>query len=446
MSLDESPVLSSEVAQPRQQLALCPVDERPLLVATYLYQRDVGEAGVHERLDLLDELVHVAAARHLLGDVLGADVLRRAVEAAGPRQLGVDLPAAAEPAELLVRPLRRLVAVGVVRHRDLTDAWFALAAGGIEELAELLVRLDGDHHVGEPAGEVARLLARDGDTDRRRLVGQVPQPRRLDLEMLAADVDVAAGEQRTDDLDGFLESLVTDVRRGPALSDDVLVEVLAGAEAEGEPALAQQLHRGGLLGDDGRVVAEGRAGDVGHQRDPRRRPRGGAEHRPRIGRVALLVEPWEVVVGDDGEVEAGGLGGDHVVDQLARAGLLAHHRVAPLGHGSSSALRVVVLVPLRVPAAAAPELCAVIQTWRTESVRLRARSRGGGSGLDVRGIRTYVRHAPRPALPPWGSGRQCRAGRAKRSASSPGCPAPLGRQHARVSGSTLRRPDRGRAP
>src|SRR6059058_3556939 len=47
-------------------------------------------------------------------------------------------------------------------------------------------------------------------------------------------------------------------------------------------------------------------------------------------------------------------------------------------------------------------------------------------GLDDQGIRTYVRQAPRPALPPWGSGRQCRAGRANRSASSPGCPVPWG--------------------
>src|SRR3954469_23844666 len=43
-------------------------------------------------------------------------------------------------------------------------------------------------------------------------------------------------------------------------------------------------------------------------------------------------------------------------------------------------------------------------------------------GLDGNTVRTYVRYAPRPALPPWGSGRQCRAGRANRSVSSPGCP------------------------
>ena len=51
---------------------------------------------------------------------------------------------------------------------------------------------------------------------------------------------------------------------------------------------------------------------------------------PRVRRVAHLVQPREVVVAADGEVEAGLLGADHVADQVLRPGLLGHHRVAQL--------------------------------------------------------------------------------------------------------------------
>ena len=47
---------------------------------------------------------------------------------------------------------------------------------------------------------------------------------------------------------------VTD--RGPALPDHVLVEVLAGAEAKSEAVARKDLQRGGLLGDDRRVIAK----------------------------------------------------------------------------------------------------------------------------------------------------------------------------------------------
>src|SRR4029077_8965478 len=62
----------------------------------------------------------------------------------------------------------------------------------------------------------------------------------------------------------------------------------------------------------------------------------GAEHAPRVGGVALGVQPREVVVADDGEVEAGVLGEGDVADQLLRARLLTHHRVADRGHGAAA--------------------------------------------------------------------------------------------------------------
>jgi len=86
--------------------------------------------------------------------------------------------------------------------------------------------------------------------------------------VLAAVVDEATAEQLADDLDGFGEHLVPHVHRAPAPPDDVLVEVLAGAEAEREAALRQQTQRGGLLGHDRGMVTKRGAGHVGHQLDP----------------------------------------------------------------------------------------------------------------------------------------------------------------------------------
>ena len=120
---------------------------------------------------------------------------------------------------------------------------------------------------------------------------------------------------------------------GQSSADDVLVQVLAGAEPEGEPPVGKQLHGRRLLRDDGGVIAADRAGDVRHQRNVVGRLGGRAEHAPRVRGVALRVQPREVVVADDREVEAGLLGEGDVSHQLLRTRLLAHHRVADQGHG-----------------------------------------------------------------------------------------------------------------
>jgi hypothetical protein len=43
--------------------------------------------------------------------------------------------------------------------------------------------------------------------------------------------------QQADDLDGLLEHVQPDVRRRPGIAEDVLVERLATADAEDEPAV-----------------------------------------------------------------------------------------------------------------------------------------------------------------------------------------------------------------
>jgi hypothetical protein len=74
---------------------------------------------------------------------------------------------------------------------------------------------------------------------------------------------------------------------GPVSPDDVFVEVLACTQPEGEPTVGEDLSCRGLLCDDGRVVTDRRAGDIGEQLDMLGRMGDGAEHRPCIGRVPL---------------------------------------------------------------------------------------------------------------------------------------------------------------
>src|SRR5918912_161481 len=88
----------------------------------------------------------------------------------------------------------------------------------------------------------------------------------------------------------------------------VLVEPLAGADAEGEPAVGKDRHGCSGLRDDRRVVAEAGARDACGEADAARRPRDRAEHGPGERRVSLRLEPGMVVVAELDEVEAGLLG------------------------------------------------------------------------------------------------------------------------------------------
>ena len=88
-------------------------------------------------------------------------------------------------------------------------------------------------------------------------------------------------------LDSFAQHVLP-LRDGrPALADDVLVEVLAAAQAQGEAPVGEDLQRRRLLRDDRGVIAHGRAGHVGVEVDVLGGLRDGAQHRPGVGRMAL---------------------------------------------------------------------------------------------------------------------------------------------------------------
>ncbi|CAM5265636.1 hypothetical protein SMICM304S_02028 [Streptomyces microflavus] len=224
------------------------------------------------------------------------------------------------------------VPVGVVADGQLAHPGLPGASVPVEAVKQVALRLGRDHQVGAAAREGAGGRAGDRDADRHPGPGQVPQPGVLDVEVGAVMADVAAVEEGADDLHGLFEHLQPYVGGRPAPADDVFVEVLAGAEAEPEPALGEDLECRGLLGDDGGVVAGGRTGHVRHQANVLGRLCRRAEHRPGVRGVALLLEPGKVVVGGDGEVESRLFRGHHVPYELSRSGLFGHHRVADSHH------------------------------------------------------------------------------------------------------------------
>ena len=185
--------------------------------------------------------------------------------------------------------------VGVPADRDLADRPRArrrsagAPSASFQAVDQVGLGLDRDQVVGERREPLDRLLARDGDADRRRPRRAGPRSgpsRRGSTRRCRSTSSPVCSARMISIASSSMSWRVVD--RRPALADDVLVEVLAAAEAEGEPAVGEQLQRRRLLRDDGRVVAHRRAGHVGHQLDPLGGLRDRAEHRPGVRRVPLL--------------------------------------------------------------------------------------------------------------------------------------------------------------
>ena len=145
-----------------------------------------------------------------------------------------------------------------------------------------------------PAARTARSTSRrTRDGDRYAAVGRVPEPGRVDAEVVALPGGQLSGLQLTDDRRRLDEHVLALVDRRPALAGDVLVEVLPGAEAEDEPAVREQLQRRGLLRHHRRVVADDRAGHIGGQLDVRGGLRHRTQHGPGVRCVSLGVSHGE---------------------------------------------------------------------------------------------------------------------------------------------------------
>ena len=69
----------------------------------------------------------------------------------------------------------------------------------------------------------------------------------------AVMVDQPTVPQGADHLHGLFEHHVPYLHRGPAMTENVLVECLAGAHSEDEPPVQEALRRGRGLGEDDRL-------------------------------------------------------------------------------------------------------------------------------------------------------------------------------------------------
>src|SRR5689334_16367196 len=97
------------------------VEEPGLTLVADLHQGDVGEPGGLVLAHRVDDRVEVGSARDGRRGVLGRDELRRTGEPRGGREIGVDGPAAGEPAELVVRTGDGGVPVRIPADRQLSD-------------------------------------------------------------------------------------------------------------------------------------------------------------------------------------------------------------------------------------------------------------------------------------------------------------------------------------
>src|SRR3954452_6232454 len=109
--------------------------------------------------------------------------------------------------------------------------------------------------------------------------------------MLARSRDEPALPQGSDDVDRLLEHLATDRDARPAVSEDVLVEVLSRADAEEEAAGHHGRGRGGGLRDERGMDARRRTRHRGAETESIRRRRDAADHAPHERALALSVGP-----------------------------------------------------------------------------------------------------------------------------------------------------------
>ena len=90
--------------------------------------------------------------------------------------------------------------------------------------------------MAEFGGQFHALWPRGRNHDGRRFVRQTVNARVFHDEILSAMAMLPFLPEHTNDLNGFSKSLLAHLDFGPALAEDVLVEVFAGADSKKEAA------------------------------------------------------------------------------------------------------------------------------------------------------------------------------------------------------------------
>ena len=248
---------------------------------------------------------------------------------------GVGRICASSPRQPLVRPepVDRRDALRLVRapaHLRPRLADLVAAALGAEAPHVLRVGL----HRGEPVADAAAASSiafgpKPETITRRARRAACRSARSRPCSASPSWLTCAALPERAHDLDRLLEHLEPHVGRRPGVAEDVLVERLAGADAEPEAAVEQDRRRRRGLRDDRRVDAHRRAGHAGGRRACPGACGERADHGPHERALALLVVPRVEVVGDPQPVEPG-LPGRAVAcsSSSTRGELLAREEVA----------------------------------------------------------------------------------------------------------------------
>ena len=183
-----------------------------------------------------------------------------------------------------------------------------------------------------------------GDVDGDRLLGLVVDGGVGGRVVVALEAHPVAGPQLAHEGHRLTQAAEALLELGPLLhlavrtdrADDDLVERLAGADAEGDPAGVERAEGAEGLRDDGRVVAEGRR----HHRGAELHPLGALADSGQPGQrergVTPVVAPRLEVVADPDAVEAHLLGEHCVVEQPPGGELLRRGLVPDLQRHRSS--------------------------------------------------------------------------------------------------------------
>ena len=184
-------------------------------------------------------------------------------------------------------------------------------------------------------GELRCLRSSRGDHDVDRCLGERVEARVLDRVVKATVACELTTPEEAHYFDRFLEHLAPNRRSGPALSENVLVQILARPHAQ-EEAARQHRGRGGRgLRDDRGVEAHRRARDARADDELIRGERDPTEGGPDERALALSVDPGVEVVRDEREREARLLGACRIPDEVEGTVLLARDRISEFHVASS---------------------------------------------------------------------------------------------------------------
>jgi hypothetical protein len=279
----------------------------------------------HDRLYVT---LRIRPADDLLRDGVFGDELGHVLEVRGQRQLPRKraLHGHGRPDSMRSPPCGLLV-LGPADGQASVPG-LAMATGFVEDLYEIALWTRRDEPIASSSGQFRAAGTADGDEQERRLLRQCVEPRVLDRVIPPVMTLVAAFPEQPDDGDGLLEALLPYLGLRPAGSEDVLVEVLARADAEKEAPFHHRRRGGGGVGDDGRMHAHGRAGHPRPELEPLGGVRDGADHGPHEWALALRVRPGMKMVRDVGEGEPVLLGHLGVLHEVVRPVLFARQLIS----------------------------------------------------------------------------------------------------------------------